>query len=210
MKYDDGPCTLSNASFSLEKGSLHFLTGVSGAGKSSLLKLIFADHLPQQGSVEVFGEDTRSIPYKRLPFFRQKIGIVFQDFNLIESLSVMDNVTLPLLINGFEEYRARNNAKELLSWVGLESNFEAMPRQLSGGEKQRVSIARAVISQPDVLLADEPTGNVDDKLAIRLLYLFEELNRMGTTVLIATHSYSLAKQFNFPILKLENQQVFKS
>ena len=139
--------------------------------------------------------------------FRQRVGVVFQDFNLINHLTVLDNVALPLKVTGLDARRARHHAAELLSWVGLEDHIESLPSTLSGGQRQRVAIARAVVSQPDLLLADEPTGNVDDQLAVKLLYLFEELNKMGTTVLIATHNRYVSSEFGHPILHLENGRL---
>ncbi len=207
LRYDRGPEILSNLTFRLEKGSFHFLTGSSGAGKSSLLKFLYLGHEPSRGTIHLFGRDITTILRSEIPFFRQRIGVVFQDFNLINHLSALDNVALPLKVAGFDPRRARIHAAELLSWVGLEDHILSLPLSLSGGQKQRVAIARAVIAQPDLLLADEPTGNVDDQLAVKLLYLFEELNKMGTTVVIATHNRYVSSEFDHPILHLENGRL---
>ena len=204
MRYGTGPEVLREVTFSLRPGSFHFLTGRSGAGKSSLLKLMYLAHRPSRGLVTLFDEDIATLPRKRLPFLRRRIGVVFQEFRLLNHLSAFDNVALPLRVAGVKEGTIRKHVDELLAWTGLGEHIEARPPTLSGGQQQRVAIARALISRPDLLLADEPTGNVDDALGVRLLYLFEELNRMGTTVVIATHSENLVSRFKKPILHLED------
>lgn len=203
FRYENGPQILNNISFSLKGGSFHFLTGTSGAGKSTLLKLMYLGNVPDSGALSIFGRNVRTITRRELPLMRQKIGVVFQDFNLIPHMSCLDNVALPLKISGYSAKSARIYAAELLAWVGLGDCIEYAPETLSGGQKQRVAIARAVITQPLLLLADEPTGNVDDQLAIKLLYLFEELNKMGTTVVIATHNRTVANQFCYPVMHLD-------
>ena len=207
LRYETGPEVLSNVNLCLKKGSFHFLTGSSGAGKSSLLKLLYLGLLPTRGTAHIFGRDVLSITRQERPYFRQKIGVVFQDFNLIEHLPAIDNVALPLKVTGMSSSKARQHAAEILDWVGLDEHIYALPATLSGGQKQRVSIARAVITQPDLLLADEPTGNVDDQLAMKLLYLFEELNKMGTTVILATHNRYVSAEFDHPILHLEKGRL---
>jgi cell division transport system ATP-binding protein len=207
LRYETGPEVLSNINLSLEKGSFHFLTGSSGAGKSSLLKLLYLGASPSRGTAHIFGRDVMSISRQERPYFRQKIGVVFQDFNLIEHLTALDNVALPLKVTGQSAAKARKHAAEILAWVGLDDHIYALPSTLSGGQRQRVSIARAVITQPDLLLADEPTGNVDDQLAMKLLYLFEELNKMGTTVILATHNRYVSSEFDHPILHLEKGRL---
>lgn len=204
MRYGTGPEVLREVTFALRPGSFHFLTGRSGAGKSSLLKLMYLAHRPSRGLVTLFDEDIATLPRKRLPFLRRRIGVVFQEFRLLNHLSAFDNVALPLRVAGVKEGTIRKHVDELLAWTGLGEHMEARPPTLSGGQQQRVAIARALISRPDLLLADEPTGNVDDALGVRLLYLFEELNRMGTTVVIATHSENLVSRFKKPILHLED------
>jgi cell division transport system ATP-binding protein len=180
------------------------LTGVSGAGKSSLLQLIYLARQPTTGRIEVFHHDIASTSRDQLPAIRRRIGVVFQDFRLLDHLSAIDNVALPLRIAGVDEAQIQEQVGELLHWVGLADYLHAKPPTLSGGQQQRVAIARAVISRPRLLLADEPTGNLDDQIAVRLLYLFEELNRLGTTVIIATHNQSLVGRFDHPQLALQD------
>ncbi len=203
MRYGTGPEILREVTFNLAPGSFHFLTGRSGAGKSSLLKLIYLAHRPSRGLVTLFDEDVATIPKGRLPLLRRRIGVVFQEFRMLNHLSTFDNVALPLRVAGVREATVRKHVEELLAWTGLADHLEARPPTLSGGQQQRVAIARAIIARPSLLLADEPTGNVDDAMGVRLLYLFEELNRMGTTVVIATHSGALISRFKHPVLQLE-------
>lgn len=207
MRYGRGPETLSDLAFSLHPGSFHFLTGPSGAGKSSLLKLIYLAHRASRGRVELFGRDVSLTRPEDLPFVRRRIGVVFQDFRLLDHLSVFDNAALPLRISSRKPASYRDDVAELLRWVGLGERMHALPATLSGGEKQRLAIARAVVDRPDVLLADEPTGNVDPAMSLRLLRLFVELNRLGTTVLIATHDEDLVARANRPTLHLENGRL---
>jgi len=198
---------LDNLSFSLRIGSFHFLTGASGAGKTSLLKLIYRGILPTAGIVKVFGKDIRKIGAHTLPIFRQRIGLVLQDCRLLTHLSIIDNVALALTITGVKLKIARQQAIELLQWAGLEDHLKHNPSILSDGQKQRVAIARAVITRPLILLADEPTGHLDHEAATRLVHLFQELNRMGTTILLATHSRSLVAEFPYPELHLFQGQL---
>lgn len=203
LRYGAGPEVLHDITFVLEPGSFHFLAGVSGAGKSSLLKLMYLGHRPTRGLISLFGRDIATMPHKEMPVLRRRIGVVFQDFRLVDHLSTLDNVALPLRVAGTPEEEVRDNVVELVRWVGLADQLRARPHTLSGGQKQRAAIARAVINRPSLLLADEPTGNVDDKIAMRLLYLFEELNKLGTTIVIATHNEALIDRFNHPQLRLE-------
>ncbi len=203
LRYGAGPEVLHDITFALEPGSFHFLAGVSGAGKSSLLKLMYLGHRPTRGLISLFGRDIATMPHKEMPVLRRRIGVVFQDFRLLDHLSTLDNVALPLRVAGTPEEEVRDNVVELVRWVGLADQLRARPHTLSGGQKQRAAIARAVINRPSLLLADEPTGNVDDKIAMRLLYLFEELNKLGTTIVIATHNEALIDRFNHPQLRLE-------
>ena len=202
VRYGVGPEVLRDINLHIEPGSFYFLTGASGAGKSSLLKLMYLALLPSRGCIQVFGEDISRTDRRKLPELRRRIGVVFQDFRLLSNLSIFDNVALPLRIAGDEEKRTRNNVAELLDWVGLGARLNDSPGTLSGGEQQRVAIARAVISKPALLLADEPTGNVDDRIAYRLLRLFEELHRTGTAVVVATHNDALVRRFSHPVLVL--------
>ncbi len=207
MRYGDGPDILSNVNFALAPGSFHFLTGPSGAGKSSLLKLLYLAAKPSQGKVSLFGQDVGTIAHDAKPRLRRRIGVVFQDLVLLEHLSVFDNAALPLQIAGRKPADYRNDVAELLTWVGLGARMNAMPPTLAGGERQRLAIARAVVNRPDILLADEPTGNVDQNMAARIFRLFVELNRLGATVLIATHDQDLIARSGRPALHLENGRV---
>jgi cell division transport system ATP-binding protein len=204
LRYGNGPEVLRDVSFSLRAGEFAFLTGASGAGKTSLLRLLFMALKPTRGRLHLFGENVVNCPRKSLPALRRRMGVVFQDFRLLDHLSTFDNVALPLRITGQSREAYADDVKALLDWVGLGERIRALPPMLSGGEKQRAAIARAVISKPSILLADEPTGNVDPALARRLLHLFAELNRQGTTVLLATHDEALLKQVKAPVFHLEN------
>ncbi|QCK85091.1 cell division ATP-binding protein FtsE [Phreatobacter aquaticus] len=194
LRYGLGPEVLRDLTFGIDPHSFQFLTGPSGAGKTSLLKLLFLSLRPTRGLVTVFDHDTARLTKDELSILRRRIGIVFQDFRLLDHLTTYENVALPLRVMGKEEASYRSEVVDLLEWVGLGHRIDAYPPILSGGEKQRAAIARAVIVRPEMLLADEPTGNVDPPLAKRLLRLFVELNRTGTAVLIATHDLSLLEQ----------------
>lgn len=207
LRYGDGPEVLRDVSFRLAAGQFAFLTGASGAGKTSLLRLLFLALKPTRGRIDMFGEDVLSLRRKALPALRRRIGVVFQDFRLLDHLSTFDNVALPLRIQGQRPETYGRDVESLLQWVGLGDKLHAMPSVLSGGEKQRAAIARAVISKPDILLADEPTGNVDKALAQRLLHLFAQLNKQGTTVLFATHDEGLLRQVKAPVFHLEQGRL---
>lgn len=203
MRYGLGPEILRDLNFTLEPGSFHFLTGQSGAGKSSLLRLLYLAHRPSRGLITMFGRDIATAKRHVLTELRRKMGVVFQDFRLLDHLSAHDNVALSLRVAGVREADIAEPVGELLAWVGLADRVHALPPTLSGGEKQRLAIARSVIRRPELLLADEPTGNVDPKTSLRLLRLFEELHKLGTTVIIATHDESLLSHFKHPHLHLE-------
>ncbi len=194
LRYDMGPEVLRDLTFEIRNGSFQFLTGPSGAGKTSLLRMLFLALRPTRGVITVLGRDAATLKRTDLPAIRRRIGVVFQDFRLLDHLSTYENVALPLRVRGREEESYRQDVVDLVKWVGLGDRMHASPQVLSGGEKQRAAIARALIDQPDVLLADEPTGNVDPPLARRLLRLFMELNRTGTAVVIATHDLPLMEQ----------------
>ena len=202
LRYGMGPEILKDVSFSLAPRSFQFLTGPSGAGKTTLIRLLFLSLRPTRGIVTMFGRDVTTLPRREVPLFRRRIGVVFQDFRLLDHLTTYENVALPLRVLGRSEADYRPDVVELLRWVGLGERMHAHPPVLSGGEKQRAAIARALITQPELLLADEPTGNVDPPLARRLLRLFLELNRLGTSVVIATHDFSLMVQVDAPRLVL--------
>ena len=191
LRYGLGPEILRDLSFRIEPHSFQFLTGPSGAGKSSLLRMLFLALKPTRGLINLFGHDVAMLSQDALATLRRRIGVVFQDFRLLDHLTTYENVALPLRVIGREEGSYRNEVVELLRWVGLGERMWALPPVLSGGEKQRAAIARAVIARPQLLLADEPTGNVDPALARRLLRLFVELNKSGTSVVIATHDIAL-------------------
>jgi cell division transport system ATP-binding protein len=191
MRYGTGPEVLRDVSFELEGGSLTFLTGLSGAGKTTLLKLIYLAEPPSRGLITLFGQELATARRRELPPLRRRIGVVFQDFRLLDHLSAYDNVALPLRLAGRRDAEYAHDVKELMSWVGLGDRMQARPPTLSGGEQQRLAIARAVVARPDLLIADEPTGNVDPEMGAKLIRLFGELNRLGTTVLIATHDRAL-------------------
>lgn len=209
LRYNAGPEVLKDINLELKTGDFYFLTGASGAGKTTLLKLLHLAHKPTRGKVRIFGHDVDNIKQYDMAHIRRKIGIVFQDYHLLDHLSVLDNVALPLRIAGKSEKYIQAHVPELIEWVGLKSFINTKPKLLSGGQQQRVAIARAVINNPEILIADEPTGNVDDEMAKKLLFLFLELNKMGTTVIIATHSTNLIKQFNFPVLHLQDGYLTK-
>jgi cell division transport system ATP-binding protein len=207
LRYGRAPEVLRDIELNLAPGSFHFLTGASGAGKSSLLKMIYLAQAPSRGLVSLFGQDISALSRRELPAVRRRIGVVFQEFRLLDHLSAFDNVALPLRIAGRapDEYRA--DIAELLTWVGLGRRMHAMPSTLSGGEKQRLAIARAVVGKPDILLADEPTGNVDRDMGYRILRLFVELNKLGTTLLIASHDLEMVARSGQPTLRLEGGRL---
>lgn len=207
IRYGTDPEVLSDIRLSLEKGSFHFLTGKSGAGKTSLLSMMYLALKPSSGTVTVFGTNIGFASRDAMALMRRRIGVVFQDFRLLEHLSAYDNVAVPLKVRGMKESEIEKRVRELLRWVELESSMNKICSTLSGGEKQRVAIARAVINRPEILLADEPTGNVDDDIAQKLMKLFVEMNRLGTTVVIATHSQELINQYNYPRIHLENKSL---
>jgi cell division transport system ATP-binding protein len=209
MRYGTGPEVLRDVCVELPAGSFHFLTGPSGAGKTTLLRLMYLAERPTRGLISLFGEDISRLKRRDLADLRRKIGVVFQDFRLLPHLSAFDNVALPLRVAGTPEPRVKKNVTELLEWVGLADKLNARPATLSGGQQQRVAIARAVIARPQLLLADEPTGNVDDAMAVRLLRLFEELNRFGTTMILATHNEALSTQPQYHRLHIVDGELIR-
>jgi cell division transport system ATP-binding protein len=199
-----GPEVLRDISFHLRPGSFHFLTGPTGAGKSSLLKLLALSHRPSRGLVTLFDREVSTLKREELPGFRRKIGVVYQEFRLLNHLSALDNVALPLKIAGAKNDQIIEHVAELLDWVGLGNQVDAKPPTLSGGEKQRVAIARAVINRPRLLIADEPTGSMDAEMGLRLMHLFQELNKIGTTVVVATHDLDMIQRFGNPVMYLKD------
>jgi len=207
LRYGIGPEVLSDVNFELEPGSFHFLTGPSGAGKTSLMTLMFLGRKPTRGLVSMFGQNINQLSRRQLSPIRQRVGVVFQEFRLLPHLSAFDNVALPLRIMGQPEKEIRSNVSELLEWVGLGEHQKMLPPTMSGGQQQRVAIARAVIARPKLLLADEPTGNLDDDIGFRLMNLFDQLNRMGTTIVIATHNQRIMNKFGYPRMILESGKL---
>lgn len=200
---------LSEVSLRLAPGSFHFLTGPSGAGKSTFLKLCYAELLPTAGHVTMFDREVRSLDRDEVARMRRRVGVVHQDCQFLDHLPLASNVTLPLLVSGREA--TSQDLHDLLGWVGLAHLADALPPSLSGGERQRAALARAVIMAPDVILADEPTGNLDWEMSLRLLTLLVELNRMGKTVLVATHDLNLIRQAKSQIaarvLRIKNRRI---
>lgn len=209
LRYGIHPEILSDLNFTLHQGSFHYLTGASGAGKTSMIRLLGLMQKPTRGAIRMFDTHTSlsAVSREDLVPVRRKIGIVYQDYRLLNHMSVFENVALPLRLRGTDAKSINANVEELLHWVGLGDRMDFYPLTLSGGEQQRVSIARAVISQPHLLLADEPTGNLDDHISSRLLKLFEQLHRMGTTIVMATHNLAIIDEFPHPQLHLENGTI---
>lgn len=207
LRYDLGPEVLSDVNFTLEPGSFHFLSGASGSGKTSLMSLLYLGRHPTRGEIKMFDKDTRSLTRDQKALIRQKIGVVFQDFRLLNNLTAFENVALPLRLSETSEKQIKSDVSELLEWVGLGEYMHRKPLTLSGGQQQRIAIARAVISKPRLLLADEPTGNLDDEIGYKLMGLFEQLNRMGTTMVIATHNQQMMDRFYHRKLVLNQGQL---
>jgi cell division transport system ATP-binding protein len=209
-RYDTGATILSDVSLDLERGGFYFLTGASGAGKTTLLRIIHLAEQPSRGRVRLLGADAATLDRGARAALRRRIGVVFQDLRLIDELSAGDNVALPLRIAGAPERQIRDNVAELLTWVGLAERTAAPAGTLSGGQRQRIAIARAIVHRPVLLIADEPTGNVDDDVALLLVRIFERINRLGTTVLIATHDIAFAHQFAHRRLHLDRGMLLDS
>jgi len=207
LRYSTGEEILHDLNFEIENGSFHYLTGPSGAGKTTLMKLLYLGQKPTRGIISLFGNDLTRTKPNAMPEIRRQIGVVFQDFRLLNHMSALDNIALPLRVAGINEQHIKRNVTEILQWVGLGDRISARPPTLSGGEQQRIAIARAVINRPKLLLADEPTGSVDENIGIKLMSLFENLNRHGTTVIIATHNEDLVRRFPHPRLRIENGMV---
>jgi cell division transport system ATP-binding protein len=207
LRYGGGPLVLQDLNFSLPGGSFRWLLGASGAGKTSLLRLLTLAIRPSTGQLNVLGVQVEQARRRDLPPLRRQIGMVYQDFRLLPHLSAFDNVALPLRLAGRPEGQLRADVAEILRWVGLSQRDTARPAELAGGEQQRVAIARAVIGRPALLLADEPTGNLDDNQAERLMQLLAELNRLGTTVVVATHNLALVERHPAASLRLQDGRL---
>lgn len=207
-QYDGTPEILTDVSFNIGNGAFYFLSGASGAGKTTLLRLIYQLHKPSRGQIKLFGRVTNDMSRDEITDIRQKMAIVFQEYSLLSHLSVFDNVALPLRVRGVAEGKIKKLVTKVLDWVGLGKYADSNPRALSGGQQQRVSVARAIIVQPSILLADEPTGNLDDENASRLMELFIQMNKMfGTTIILATHNKKLMETYKFPVIHVENHRV---
>ncbi len=210
LAYADAPETLSDVTLTLGEGEFRFLTGPSGAGKTSLLKMIYLAHKPTRGKFFLFGENAAEAPREALPGLRRRIGVVFQEFRLLDHLTAFENVALPMKVAGVNQNQYREDVSELLNWVGLGHRMGAKPPTLSGGEKQRVALARALVSKPDLILADEPTGNVDPAMGERIMKLFVELNKLGAAVIVATHDLHLVQSIGKPVLRIADGAVSRN
>ncbi len=210
LEYIAGKPVLRHVNLHLEAGSFTFVSGASGAGKSSLLSMFALSLKPTSGHLQLFGADVTNLTREELPPVRRKIGTVFQDFQLLNHLSVAENVALPLKISGESRDQIHTKVKELIGWIGLDGFADVKPSLLSGGQKQRVAIARAVINKPLLILADEPTGNLDHELSMKLMYLFRSLNKVGTTIVMATHDSSLLEAFEYPTIYLRDGQLTRT
>lgn len=200
--YGNGPNILNDICLRVEKGEFLFLTGPSGAGKTSLLKLFYRDEFPSEGQIIINGRNITRIPPRKVPALRREIGIVFQDFKLLKHMTVFENVSFVLNVLGIPKRERKRRAYEMLELVGIHHKMDSYPQSLSGGEQQRASIARALINRPPLLLADEPTGNLDPELALEILNIFKKFNTAGTTVVVATHDRSLIRAFNYRVATL--------
>ncbi len=207
LSYDGHMDVLKDINLVIRDGDFRFLTGPSGAGKTTLLKMIYLAHKPTSGYLEMFGRDVVSLPREELPALRRRIGVVFQEFRLLDHLTAFENVALPMRVAGINQKEYGQDVTELLTWVGLGAKMEALPPTLSGGEKQRVALARALVSKPDLILADEPTGNVDPIMGERIMRLLVELNKLGTAVIVATHDLTLVRRMRKNILRLKDGRL---
>lgn len=207
LTYGGERTVLQGANMVLREGDFRFLTGPSGAGKTTLLKLIYMALTPTQGRVSLFGNDTNRLDAGGRAALRRRIGVVFQEFRLLDHLTAYENVALPMRVTGRKESSYRSDVIELLNWVGLSGHIQARPPTLSGGQKQRVALARALIAKPDLILADEPTGNIDPEMGTKIMQLLVEMNRLGTAVIVATHDYGLLRRLPMRILRLKEGHV---
>ena len=206
--YDTANEVLTDVSFNISAGAFYFLSGASGAGKTTLLRLIYQLHKPLRGQIKLFGKNTAELSRDDIANLRHTMAIVFQEYSLLSHMTVFDNVALPLRVRGISEQKIKKLVAKVLDWVGLGKFADVKPMELSGGQQQRVSVARAIIVQPSILLADEPTGNLDDENASRLMELFIQMNKLfGTTIILATHNKKLMDTYKFPVINVENHRV---
>lgn len=205
--YNHGDEVLQDITCQIFKGDFYFITGESGAGKSTLLKLIYNANETYLGSLAVFGHEMKNLTWNQCAHIRRKIGIVFQEFQLLDHLNVLDNVALPLTLRSIPLQLARDHAAEILSWLGLGNFLYKMPTFLSGGQRQRIAVARAAVGNPEIILADEPTGHVDDANAMKMMFLFRRLHEQGQTIIMATHNQDLLHEFPFPALHIHNKRI---
>jgi len=206
--YDGKQDVLSDVSFNISNSAFYFLTGASGAGKTTLLRLIYQLHKPSAGQIKLFGKPCEEMSRDDIALLRHKMAIVFQEYSLISHMTVFDNIALPLRVRGMSQDKIKTLVSKTLDWVGLGKYANAYPMELSGGQQQRVSVARAIIVQPALLLADEPTGNLDDENSTKLMELFTKMNKVfGTTIILATHNRKLLETYRFPVLTIDNHHV---
>jgi cell division transport system ATP-binding protein len=202
LRYEGGPEILTDISLSLNAGSFHYLIGASGSGKSSLMRLLYMGLLPTRGDITIFDHNILKSSGQIRADIRKQIGVIFQNFRLLNHLSLYDNIALPLRLSNIPESKIDSAVNDIAAWIGLKDYMHVKPAFLSGGQQQRVAIARAVITKPKILLADEPTGSLDDPMGERIMALFEELNKTGTAIMVATHNKNLIKKFPHEILNL--------
>lgn len=206
-KFGDDSQPLNEVSFLVERGSFSFLVGITGSGKTTIFRLIVKDLLPTSGSIILGDWDLTKLPHSKIPHLRRRVGMIFQDLKLLMDRTVIENVILPLQFSGANEKEAEEKAKKILEDVGLSDKFDKFPMQLSGGEKQRVAIARALVFDPEIILADEPTGNLDLDTSFQIVELLSEINKRGTTILMATHNEKIVDKFNNPVFELKEGRI---
>lgn len=208
--FPNGHQGLKNVSFEIEKGEFVFLTGPSGAGKTTLFKLISGYDKPSSGVVEVLGNDVANLRSVEIPYFRRRIGVIYQDFRLLNDRNVFENIAMPLVVRGEKGQNIFKRVSEVLEQVGLDTKHDSFPEELSGGEQQRVAIARSIVHQPGVLIADEPTGNLDHGMSNEIFRLLEHVNAMGTTVFVATHDLEAIQKRPFRVVRIREGQVVEA
>lgn len=207
LRYDGGPEVLSDISLTLDDGSFHYLSGSSGSGKTSLMRLLHLGKLPTRGTINAFDHDVSKLSKSKRSDIRKQIGVIFQDFRLLNHLSIYDNIALPLRLSNQPEKKIKSAVTDMIEWIGLGDYTHSRPAFISGGQQQRVAIARAVITKPKILLADEPTGSLDDPMGDKIMVLFEELHKRGMALVVATHNKGTIKRFPHPVLKLKSGQL---